>query len=450
MDKKLLLKKYEEIVAACNRCGFCTSYCPTYNATGNEIHSPRGRNQMVRALIEGKVSDPKQAKESIDTCLLCGECTSVCFSEVPTAELMVQARNFINQSLGVPPFLAFFLKKVLPHSRRYFWFLKVSFFFKQLGLAAILRKTNLLPKISPTLAAADELMPVVPRRFLSEHKTIQPFLEKNWARQAQLASQNKTGAGAAPAPMIQRPKVAMLPLCGSGYLMPEIGLSLAHLLKRLRIDFMIPDTLCCGLPAASYGVTDRVGSMAEENIRRIERGHFDALLVDDSSCGAHIKDYPKYLQSDARWMQRAHDLSLKVKEMSQFLIQRGLKDHLKMTPWEGGPVAFHDPCKAQYGQKITQSPRELLLSIPRLPVVDIPDSDQCCGGGGTYSFVHPEISRDVLAAKIKNITASGCKIVVTSSASCLIQLRSGLRTANSKIEAMHLSTFLQRALEKKR
>lgn len=448
MDKTAILKKYEEIVAACNRCGFCTSYCPTYNATGNETHSPRGRNQMVRALIEGKVSNPTQAKESIDTCLLCGECTSVCFSEVPTAELMVQARSYLNQTMGVPPLLSFFLRKILAHPKRYFWFLKTSFFFKRIGVPALLRKLNLLSKISPTLTAADELMPTVPSRFLSEEKAAAPFLERNWAKQAQLLAQTKDNNGAPT--VLQRPKVALMPLCGSGYLLPEIGLSLIQLLRRLRVDFVVPDVLCCGLPAASYGVTEQVSAMAEENIRRIERGHFDALLVDDSSCGAHLKDYPKYLQTDARWMQRAHELSQKVKDMSQFLIQRGLKDHLKMVPWEGGLVAFHDPCKAQYGQKITQSPRELLFSIPRLAVVNIPDSDQCCGGGGTYSFVHPEISKDVLAAKIKNITATKCQIVVTSSASCLIQLRAGLREAKSKIEAMHLSAFLLRALEKKR
>src|SRR5690242_15648202 len=96
------IKKFEETVAACNRCGFCTSYCPTYNATGNETFSPRGRNQMFRALIEGKIKDVGEAASSIDTCLLCGECTSVCFSEVPTAQLMVQARHYLNQTRGTP------------------------------------------------------------------------------------------------------------------------------------------------------------------------------------------------------------------------------------------------------------------------------------------------------------------------------------------------------------
>src|SRR4051812_6890381 len=96
------LKKYEDVAASCNRCGFCTSYCPTYLATGSETQSPRGRNQTFRALLEGKLKNPSEAVDSIDTCLLCGECTSVCFSEVPTAQLMLQARDYINKMNGVP------------------------------------------------------------------------------------------------------------------------------------------------------------------------------------------------------------------------------------------------------------------------------------------------------------------------------------------------------------
>src|SRR5437879_966791 len=128
------IQKYYDVVAACNRCGFCTSYCPTYNATGDEGQSPRGRNQTFRALIEGKIKDPEEAREIIDTCLLCGECTSVCFSEVPTAHLMVQARNFINQARALPKGLQLMLHYVLPKKKILYWSLKFAFWGKELGL----------------------------------------------------------------------------------------------------------------------------------------------------------------------------------------------------------------------------------------------------------------------------------------------------------------------------
>jgi glycolate oxidase iron-sulfur subunit len=140
-------------------------------------------------------------------------------------------------------------------------------------------------------------------------------------------------------------------------------------------------------------------------------------------------------------------LSLKIRELSVFLFQRSLAEQLKKRPWRGGPVAYHDPCKAQYGQRVIDPPRYLLNAIPQLKLIPVPEADQCCGGGGTYSLVHPEMSAPVLDAKVKNILSTGARVVVTSSASCLVQLSHGLRRHGDKVEALHLSEFLMRAIQ---
>jgi glycolate oxidase iron-sulfur subunit len=85
----------------CNRCGFCTSSCPTYIETGNEAFSPRGRNQAFRALLEGRLENPADAKAVFSSCHQCGICTSVCFSQVPTASLMAAAKEKILELEGV-------------------------------------------------------------------------------------------------------------------------------------------------------------------------------------------------------------------------------------------------------------------------------------------------------------------------------------------------------------
>jgi glycolate oxidase iron-sulfur subunit len=444
------LKKYEDIVAACNRCGFCTSYCPTYKATGNEIHSPRGRNQLFRALIEKKVTNPADALESINTCLLCGECTSVCFSEVPTAELMVHARQFLNNQLGTPFLLNFLFKKILPYPKRFYWVLKLSFFAKQIGIASLLEKTSFFKKVAPALAAANELMPTVTLKFLKDYKDTQAFMESALEKEghAKVLAQQKSGTKSAT--IQQRPKAAYMTTCGSQYVLPSIGLASLKLFKKLHVDFVIPEMLCCGLPPTSFGEKEAARSLAEANIQTLEKGHFESILIDDSSCLSQMRDYPRIFQNDGKWLKRSHDLSQKVKELSSYLASRGLKDHLKLVPWDGGPVAFHEPCKSQYGPKGGNPTRELLSSIPHLKIMGIVDSDQCCGGGGAYSFMEAELSRKVLSAKIQNIISSGCHIVVTTSASCLIQLKFGLRQAHSSIQALHLSEFLVRALEKRR
>ena len=94
--------RYDETLQ-CNRCGFCTSFCPTYLATGDETLSPRGRNQALRALFEGRLEDPADAKRSFDTCLQCGICTSVCFAEVPMEVAQGCVRSLLAQTVAGDP-----------------------------------------------------------------------------------------------------------------------------------------------------------------------------------------------------------------------------------------------------------------------------------------------------------------------------------------------------------
>jgi len=455
-----LKTKYEAVVVACNRCGFCTSFCPTYNYSGSESHSPRGRNQIFRSILNGKLKDPIGAKDIIDTCLMCGECTTVCFAEIPTAQLMIYARELLNRSQGMSFWLRLFVDVLLPHPKLLYWALKFSILGKKLGISWLLRKTGILKRVAPGLDAADIVLKKTSLRFLPDLKESKRHLEKVFVKKdseffdaqqkvARLAQQGKgipDGLKKLAAKRPERPKVALLPVCGSQYLRSSIAAASIKILEKLKIDFIIPETTCCGLPAASYGVVDQVKRIALKNIRRLEHGHFEAILTDDSSCTAHFKDYPEFFQDEPIIFEKAHTMSQKVREFSSFLIQFGILDLLKKTKWSGEPVAYHDPCKAQYGQKITQPPRQILSAIPGLKLVPVAEADQCCGGGGTYCFIHPELSQGVLSAKIKNIAASGCQVVVTSAASCLSQIEFGLREKHLPIKAMHFSEFIAKLL----
>jgi glycolate oxidase iron-sulfur subunit len=446
MTDEKLLKRVEEAVVACNRCGFCTSYCPTYLATGSESHSPRGRNIMFRAMLEGKTQDLTEATQAVDTCLLCGECTHVCFSQVPTAELMVQARAMIMKRKALPWAIKIFFRHILPFPHRLSRLLKAAFLGKRLGIAWMLQKTGLLQRLSPPLAAAEQLALQVPLRFLLDYreareKQTPSFFETEMALLK--AEMNKEK----PVRKKEVATVAYFPVCGSQYIRPSIGLSTLFLFDHLKLKHVIPDVLCCGLPAGTSGALDSARAIAEENIRRLERDNYAHIVVDDSSCAAHLKELPKYFQNDPLWLPRAQALAAKVRECSSFLLSQGLADQLRNRTWQGGPVAYHDPCKAQYGQKVIDPPRELLSSMRGLTLMPIPEADQCCGGGGSYSFLQPEISRAVLAAKIKNIISTQASIVVTSSASCLTQLIYGLKQQSSSIKAMHLCEVLHTALK---
>jgi len=373
---------------------------------------------------------------------------------------MIQARDYLNRA-GKPNFwMKFAFNILLPNPLFLYWILKISFIGKSLGFSWLLRKTGILKRFFPGIEAADILVNKVSIRFLQDRPEAQRFLERSFRKEeteyfeaqhrfSQMTKQakripDKLKEKIAVRP--SRPRVAVLPVCGSQYLRPSIGLSTIKILEKLRIEFIIPETTCCGLPAASYGALDAVRKIASANIERMERGRFETILTDDSSCTAHFKDYHKFFQDDPIMYEKAYTISQKVREMSSFFIQFGILDLLKKTKWTGGSVAYHDPCKAQYGQKITQPPRQILAGVPGLQLVPIADSDQCCGGGGTYCLVHPSMSQGVLDAKIKNIAKTKCQTVVTSSASCLTQIEFGLREKYPNIKIFHLSEFIANLL----
>jgi glycolate oxidase iron-sulfur subunit len=399
-------RAYDDVMH-CNRCGFCTSFCPTYLATGEEGLSPRGRNQTWRALMEGRL-DAEDARRSFDTCLLCNICTSVCFAQVPTARLMSQAREKVAGIQGRGGFLRFFLRSVLPRPRLFEAFLKILYLGKHLGISRVLNQLGILNLFSPRLAAAEGVVDRAPKKFLRD---LLP-----------------------PAP--RDAEVIHFLSCGPNCLTPEIGLATAHILKVQGVRAGTAKTVCCGLPGQSLGDAEATRILARKNIAVLETYPAAAILVDDSSCAATIKEWPRFFEDDPAWRVRAEAVSKRAKDLLEWLDSHPPK---AWVPKNKIAVTYHDACKARYAQGLVAEPRRLLASIPGVEYRELPESDQCCGGGGTYQFMQPEISQAVGNRKTENLMATGVSLVLTSSVSCLLQLRAGLKRTKSKIRAFHIA-----------
>ena len=390
----------------CNRCGFCTSFCPTYLATGDEALSPRARNQSFRALLENRL-DPADAKRSFDTCLLCGICTSVCFAQVPTAKLMSAAREKNREFLGAPLLARWVVRGLLPRPRLFETVLRWAYAPKRWGWSGLLARWGVLKALSPRLAAAEALVEEVPARFLREELSPAP-------------------AGA---------DVVQFIACGPNVVLPDVGRATGRLLAAAGARAGAAPNVCCGLPGLSLGDREGARALARKNIEILERYPRAIVLVDDSSCAATIKEYPGLFPNDAPWRERAEALRSRTRDLLEWLSRAGA-----LSPETKGPVTYHDACKARQGQGLVQEPRRILTGAG-VDLRELPEADQCCGGGGTYSFTQPAISQSVGARKIDRILSTGAAVVLTSSVSCLLQLRAGLRRAGSRVRALHIASF---------
>ncbi len=410
-EKFAHLKKEYDAVVQCNRCGFCETVCPTYVSSGKEDLSPRGRNQMFRGILEGKLADPKLASDIFTTCLTCHACTNVCFSQVPVARLMGYARELSNSTALKNPLLKFLLRTALTHRKILSLILWPVFLVKRLKISALLNKTGLLKKLLPALSAGEELIDSVPLKFGPEAR-------------AHASSTTYYFSG-----------------CGTHYLYPSAAESCLKVMENSGEKVSTVEHPCCGLMLFTAGDTDGAKSLALKNLRLFQSLGAKALVTNDDSCCGFLKDYPKLLSGLAP-ENELQSFAQTVQNLSTHCPKSA--DKSKSAP-RTVTVTYHDPCQMGNAHHILQEPRDLIRSIPGVKYVELNESNWCCGGAGTFCLKHPSLADDVLARKLENIEKTGAEIVVTQAASCLMHIGYGLRkkAGAKQVRIMHLAEFLR-------
>lgn len=407
-----------DAVSQCSRCGYCEQSCPTYLATGDESKSPRGRNQLLRQLIEGKLVDKQSAEEALSTCLLCGACQTACYAKVPVPDLMLEGRRLLRGATHPLVRLVTRLQIKRPGLLRLL--LKAGFLMKRLGLSRLgrpfLRAIGL-----PVLAAMDEHVDDVPLVFADERLARKP-------------------SASAPAWLY-------FPPCGPRYLHPDAAAATWDALTALLGPGKLLKAGCCGLLAHNYGELSDARAQAKALIEAAEEAGDAPIIGDCSSCAAHLKAYPQLFLKDeeAAWRPRAAAFAARVKDVLE--VYKDEAASLPLGP-EGGVITWHDSCRALNGSGLKEGARPALKALCPEGYRELAGAGECCGGAGAYAFVHDALSDDVLRRKIGGVAAAQAELVLASSTSCLIQLARGLKRYYPEAKALHISQYVAAAVEK--
>jgi len=405
-----------DAVSQCSRCGYCEQACPTYVATGRESFSPRGRNQIVRLMLEGKLDDPVAAAEALSTCLLCGACTTACYAKVSVPDIVLEGRRRLR---GKSHWLVRRVSRLLVENRRGLErLLRIGYFFKRLGLSRwtrpFLRAAGL-----PVLVEMDEHVDETPRRLLDEELAI-----KN-------APKGDAWLYFAP--------------CGPRYLFPRVGTATCAALGKLKGPGTFLENSCCGLLAHNYGELEDARALARRAIEDAEKAGSAPIVADCSSCAAFLKSYPQlFLGAGADdWRARAEKFSARVRDAIEIYAESA-----GSLPAENdaGATTYHDSCRALNGEGLKDAPRRAVKAVAGEGFREMPGADVCCGGAGAFAFVHDGLSDEVLRRKIGGAASVQARTIVTSSTSCLIQLARGLRKYYPDAQVVHISEYVARAL----
>ncbi|MCG8578728.1 MAG: (Fe-S)-binding protein [Bacteroidales bacterium] len=195
-----------------------------------------------------------------------------------------------------------------------------------------------------------------------------------------------------------------------------------------------PNQTCCGQPLFNGGDVKYSGKLAEKFVSDFP--HDRPIVTPSASCAAYIKNHYSQLVGT----KDAQRLKENIFELSDFLVNQLSKtDFGAVFPHK---ITYHDACSAlrEYGLK--DEPRQLLKNVSDIELIEMPKRDECCGFGGTFMIKYAPISTAMTEQKVENALSTGAEYIVSSEASCLMNIQSYINEQNVAIKTMHIADIL--------
>ena len=240
--------------------------------------------------------------------------------------------------------------------------------------------------------------------------------------------------------MTDSPKVALFIQCLVDSMYPQVGEAMVTIFDRLEIPVDYPTgQTCCGQPAFNSGYRREAAAAARRFIDLFEP--FETIVCPSGSCVHMVRHhYPELFADNPAMLERAVAVGKKTFELTQYLVDVLGHDHLDNS--FPHTVTYHDSCHLARGLGIGPQPRQLLRATRGLELIEMTDSDTCCGFGGTFSINYPEISTAMVDEKIDNILATGAEVVTGCDISCLMNIEGRLSRRKEKVRVVHIAEIL--------
>ncbi len=404
-----------DIIKDCVHCGFCLSACPTYLETGNELDSPRGRIYLMKSALHGEIPIAGSLTEHLDRCLGCLACEPACPSGVRYGSLIEAARSQIerryDRSAGEKLHRQVIFS-LFPYPGRLKLMLPFLYLYQKLGISALVRSSGILGKLSANLEQMEAMLPPV------KSPTVPRSLP------AVIAPKGK-----------KRYRVAMLSGCVQSVFFGDTNGATARVLAENGCEVIVPQSQgCCGALSIHSGRLSEGREFAKTTIQTFENLDVDVIIVNSAGCGSTMKEYGEILKDDPGFASRAEELCAKTKDVMEFLSDIGLEGKLHELNLR---VTYQDACHLGNAQRIKSQPRSVMGRIPGLDLIELPESEVCCGSAGIYNLVQPEMSQSLLERKIDNLRTQNVDYLVAGNPGCLLQIKKGIDKYGLGIKTAH-------------
>jgi L-lactate dehydrogenase complex protein LldE len=236
-------------------------------------------------------------------------------------------------------------------------------------------------------------------------------------------------------------KAQLFITCLAEQFFPNVPKGMVDLLERLGVQAAFPEgQTCCGQPFFNSGYRAQARELAVKWLKTF--GATDGFIVSPSgSCVDMVRHHFLALFPPGSPEHRqAVEVGARTFEFTQFLVNQ-----LKVTDVGARfphKVTYHASCHLLRGLGAREEPKALLRDVQGAEFVPLPGEETCCGFGGVFSVIYPEVSQSMMEAKVRAIDSTGAEVVVACDAGCLMNIAGGLRKAGSPVRAMHLIEVL--------
>lgn len=363
-----------DLLTSCVHCGFCLEVCPTYQLSGDENNSPRGRLRLWREESEGRFAPDPWTATYTEDCVGCLACESACPANVPYGKILEQTRHsHVASGRTKTPV--------------------------KLRIAAALAARPWLFNLAMLPARMLRGLGILPHRFLFPGR---PSIVQSTASYAEqlMAQHRPTG-----------PRVALLTGCLMEAVFREINFATVRVLIENNVQVIVPPSQgCCGAMQEHLGL-DGVEALRDHNRSVFRPLNVDAVVCNSSGCGLATS--------------KALTDGVPVRDVLDFLGDLKLVQRDRDAVGKRTRIYVDLPCHLVHGQKVAGIPKSVLDATGYQWEL-APQARDCCGSGGVYNLQQPENAREILSRKsaFLNEAAGDPVILATSNHVCMMQWNS--------------------------
>ena len=378
---------------SCVKCGSCVSVCPVYEQTQQLEATMGGFYTKLKSFVRKAYGlpmmslSPSQAKDILKDyseypylCTLCGRCSLLCPSFIDTKGTRIATRRFMVEEGQYPPSMD--------------------------RLAETLDKVhNIIGEPSEDRAAWVQALPEAPKDMFQKDKAKVVYF---------------TGCVASYFPMTKR-----------------IPQSFVQILEKAGVDFTLlgGEEWCCGFPLIAAGMKEKADVAMQHNLQKVREKGAETVVFACPSC------YHTWKEGCKNEIALFHSTQFIKKLIEEGRISFNEKK-VKVT--------YHDPCDLGRASGIYDAPREILRAIPGVELVEMKGNREectCCGGGGNLEMVRPDLSASIAQAKIDEIKATGAESVITACQQCVRTIFSNARKKKIPITVMDIIEFVSKNMK---